>query len=829
MRSCTDACASGRLFDGFTCGGTCVGPTSCPDGETLVDCFESSVDSVRECVVCGEGNTLNLVACGCTGRDCSGCAGPTSCPEGRVLVDCDESSVPGQRQCIPCPPDSEDENCGGTCKGPTVCPLGYRLVDCPGGEGERRCEICGVGNYGRLNMRACASCRHTRGNCNRQGFAYIECPTGSESDVSACVECVAPNMYVNHDRTGCFDACPSGDYAEGNDTQCSPCPACPDGQYATSRCNPGTPADCSECSCATCSSCRSWMVEVQACGARHDTVCANACEGPTSCPDGQLLLDCGESSVSGRRQCVPCPAGSAAPSCTALCWGPTSCPPGTVLQECWESSIPFMRQCVPCPEFSYETLGICLPCVLGSAEDCVSSNLYAAQGGCPAGSWSDTSECTRCGRLGLITNIAHTECVEDCGVGTFTLYGYDQCMPCELCPPDHFFSSACTHINEVAECLPCTECTGNESVLQPCTNVSDTICGACTGPTSCPAGEILLDCGESSVVGERECMPCPEGQFERSGACVDCRVVASDCVRLGHAFISCGVGESRDVSGCVDCGSRGLWATIDRDACSQVCAPGGYFVPGSWQCEPCVSCPFGYYQSEGCTYERARECMPCTRCPSDTVVLRPCSRYADAVCQVEGAECSGPTSCPSGQALLDCGESEFEGVRQCITCVPGSTAPECAGVCSGPVRCAQGEVLLDCGESEVDGLRQCVPCPEDSTDPSCLYRCSGPTLCNNREVVGDCEVCPVCMIGIEEASQHTGQSVIESRSEEEGGGGGAPATPAAPAAAGVGVVIVLGAAAAYTWYCKRTGKRFWKSSGKDEQVSDGEAMGTIVW
>ena len=333
VRACISVCPEGVMFDGFTCGGTCVGPESCPAGQTLVDCFESSVDSVRECVVCEEGNNMNLVACGCTGPDCSGCAGPTSCLEGRLLLDCDESSVEGMRQCVPCPADSFAESCGGPCRGPEVCPLAHGLVHCPfGEEGERVCEACGEGFFGGDHSNRCYVCVAMKDDCYTAGFAFIGCPAGSMWDVAECRDCGPLQMYANVDKTGCFQTCPSGEFTLGS-SQCAACDECPEGQYATSYCTPTFPTQCSPCSCSPCSTCPSDMIEVEACGVRTDTVCEVVCEGPTSCPDGMLLLDCDEGPVLGLRECVACPAGSREPSCVAACWGPTWCPPGSVLHE----------------------------------------------------------------------------------------------------------------------------------------------------------------------------------------------------------------------------------------------------------------------------------------------------------------------------------------------------------------------------------------------------------------------------------------------------------------------------------------------------------------
>ena len=714
VRACISACPEGVVFDGFTCGGTCVGPETCPDGETLVDCFESSIDSVRECVVCEEGNNMNLVACGCTGRDCSGCAGPTSCPDGRHFLDCEDSSVPGRRQCVPCPPDSRQETCGGLCRGPEVCPLGEGLVHCAfGEEGERVCEECAEGFFGGYYSDRCYTCTSMRDDCFQPGFAFIGCPAGGMWDVSECRDCGPLLMYANVEKTGCFDTCPSGEYTLGS-SQCAACDECPDGQYAASYCTSTFPTECTSCWCSACSTCPSGTVEVEACGPRSDTVCEMECVGPTWCPIGEVLLDCGEGPVPGLRECVPCPARSREPNCTALCWGPTWCPAGTVFHECWNSTTPLMRECIPCPQYTYEADGACHPCRLPYEGACTNA-LFIAQGVCEPGSTEDDTVCTRCEHETppTLASFDHTECVSACGVGEFEVNGYGQCQACDACEPGQFYNSPCTDADRHAECLWCTVCGDGESVLQACTNVSDTICGECVGPTSCPPGEILLDCAQSSVYGERECAPCPEGRYESGGVCVRCGLVAEECLELGYAFTACGVGESSDVTACTDCGSLGLLATVDRDGCSQVCTPGGYIAPGSAQCEPCLACPVGSYQSLPCTLHDARECSECSECPEDMVVVQACSQFADTVCGLEGAACSGPSSCAQGMLWLDCGQGSVEGIRECVTCPVGSTADTCVGVCAGPVACLPGEVLLDCGASSVAGLRECVPCPQD--------------------------------------------------------------------------------------------------------------------
>ena len=376
-----------------------------------------------------------------------------------------------------------------------------------------------------------------------------------------------------------------------------------------------------------------------------------------------------------------------------------------------------MRECVLCPAHTYEVDGVCESCLLSSPALCT-VDFFVAQGMCEPGSTSDNSSCTRCEHQteNRIANVDHTECVDECPVGEYGVPFYYQCQPCAPCGSDQFANSTCGGFGQLPDCISCTVCTGGDSVLQRCTNVTDTICGECVGPTSCPPGSILLECADSSIFGERECMPCPEGQYESGGACVDCAGVESDCVELGWAFIPCRVSETSDVTECVDCGSIGMLATVDRHACSQICAPAGYILPGSSQCQPCIACPRGSYQSVPCTLHQARECSECSECPDGMVVAQACSQFADTVCAVEGAACAGPTSCPDGMLWLDCGEGSVEGIRECVVCPVGSTADTCVGVCAGPLECVPGEVLLDCGASSVAGLRECVACSEGQFD-----------------------------------------------------------------------------------------------------------------
>ena len=314
----------------------------------------------------------------------------------------------------------------------------------------------------------------------------------------------------------------------------------------------------------------------------------------------------------GSRTCgSDCPAGQRydpnTEMCGAPCDGPTSCDPGSVLLECGESSVEGLRECVPCGNHTYENNGECVPCAndddscpytlkdylvpcgIGEAEDvseCVTCQLitnFFANGcfDCPVRTWQhepldcewclynstvcngddfalvdcpgalleDTSSCTNCTALGQFVSADNTSCVGGCPAGERPVPGTtDTCEPCTPCGADEYASVLCT-IDE------------------------EHVCASCTGPTSCPAGSILLDCAESAEPGVRTCVPCGEGTYENNGECVACAATPETCTVVDEVLLDCGIGETSDVAVCTVCSASGMVVSLDGRSCVQAHTP----------------------------------------------------------------------------------------------------------------------------------------------------------------------------------------------------------------------------------------------------------------
>ena len=265
----------------------------------------------------------------------------------------------------------------------------------------------------------------------------------------------------------------------------------------------------------------------QTCGAGQSCV-----GGQCVCPSGQTLCDgaCVDTTTDKNHcgGCSPCPAPQACLMGTCAC-APVTCPMGA-FQD------PTTCQCACLPGQTLCDQGTCVD--LQSDPD----NCGSCGTGCPSGKSCQSGQC-------LCT---HTTCPP----GTSQDPATCQC----LCPPGQ---TSCP-----------TGCVDLQS--------DDANCGACgtvcPSGQSCQSGQCLctpVTCPSGATQDPITCQcPCPNGQSDCNGACVDLQNDANNCGSCGHQCQTCKAGQCFCPP--MTCP---LNATVDPTTCQCVC-PQGQFICG---------------------------------------------------------------------------------------------------------------------------------------------------------------------------------------------------------------------------------------------------------
>ena len=495
------------------------------------------------------------------------------------------------------------------------------------------------------------------------------------------------------------------------------------------------------------------------------------CGGPTSCSTGGFLLECGNGTLTFNERECRCPEGtfddgavcvacvhtvdtcdplghvfvpctttdtrdvSVCTNCTALGMfvraDGLTCTGGCSAGELALAGLPGETTCSPCDADTYQSGLECVACA-HDASTCNGDGIALVA--CGSGEGSDVSSCTNCTAMGMFVAASGATCEGMCPAGERPVVGMmSTCEACEPCPEDHYVSVLCTLTEEH-------------------------VCSACSGPTSCVSGEVLVGCGaESTDVSMRECVACGADTFEDGGVCVACATNASSCSGDGLAFVAgCGVGESSDTSSCVNCTAMGMFVSGSGGMCTGGCSAGELALAGpsgETTCSPC----------DADTYQSGLECVACANnastCNGDGIALVACrsgegsdvSLCANCTAMgmfvaANGVTCAG--GCSAGELALagppgettcsPCGTDTYQSGLECVACAHD------ASTCNG-----DGIALVACGSGEGSDVSSCTNC----TAMGMFVAASGATCeggCPTPEVVVpgvagsmECAPCPV--------------------------------------------------------------------------------------
>ena len=222
----------------------------------------------------------------------------------------------------------------------------------------------------------------------------------------------------------------------------------------------------------------------------------------------------------------------------------------------------------------------------------------------------------------------------------------------------------------------------------------------------CAGGELPV----GGQPGDTTCSPCPEDTYQLGAACVACEFNADVCARGFVVEVTCGSGETSDVSACTNCTAVGMFVSGDGAGCEGSCPEGQRPVAGT-----------------------ESTCAACAACPADQYASVVCTATEEHVCSA----CSGPTSCGSGEGLVGCGaESTDVSMRECVVC--GDDTFENGGVCEACTHDASncngdGFAFVGCGSGESSDVSTCTNCTGlgmfvSGNGTTCEGMCSGGEL-----------------------------------------------------------------------------------------------------
>ena len=251
------------------------------------------------------------------------------------------------------------------------------------------------------------------------------------------------------------------------------------------------------------------------------------------------------------------------------------------------------------------------------------------------------------------TDVSMRECVV-CGDDTFENGGV--CEACthnaSNCNGDGFAFVGCGS-GESSDVSTCTNCTG----LGMFVSGNGTTCeGMCAG------GELPV----GGQPGDTTCSPCPEDTYQLGAACVACEFNADVCARGFVVEVTCGSGETSDVSACTNCTAVGMFVSEDGASCVGSCAAGEVVVAGEPGEMECAACPRD-------TYGSGVECVGCAHTP---------------------VTCSGPEV-----AVGRCGMGEVNDTSTCMNCTTVGLVPSR----DGEACVTRASLFSDGGGGDEDG------------------------------------------------------------------------------------------------------------------------------
>ena len=787
VSACSNCTSMGQFVNagGMGCSGMCS------PGETVV----AGAPGEQNCATCGEGTFSGgglCEPCMHTAESCSG--------DGIVFLGgCGAGEVSDVSSCVNCTDMnmfvSED---GLSCVAST-CPPDETVV--PGPPGDMTCSGCPADMY--QNGSGCVACAVSAGDCGNGSAAVAMCGVGETADVSTCMNCTELGMFVSADGLSCGGTCSGGlavvAGAPGDETcevcdmdffansgVCDPCAITPDNcnedGFALTRCEGLLLSDISFCS-----NCTALGQFVNAAG----TLCSGTCaDGETvipGAPGEQNCAMCGEGTFSSGGLCVECAATpescsgggvffvagcgvgevsdvSVCTNCTAMgmflgndgmSCVPSNCAAGHGVVAGSSGGV-----CEPCGADMFSDTGVCELCA-HTTESC--SGAGFAFDRCMSAE-SDVSTCFDCTSAGQFVNAEGTGCSGMCSPGETVVAGAPGEENCAACGEGMFsgggLCEACVYTAE--------SCSGDGLALSGCDSAASDVssCANCTDmemfvsgdgssciPSTCPPDETVV----AGPPGDMTCSGCPADMYQNGSGCVACAVSAGDCGNGSAAVAMCGVGETADVSTCMNCTELGMFVSADGLSCGGTCSGGLAVVAGAPGDETCEVCDMDFFANSGV-------CDPCaitpdncnedgfalTRCEglllSDISFCSNCTALGQFV-NAAGTLCSG--TCADGETVIPGAPGE----QNCAMCGEGtfSSGGLCVECAATPESCSGGGVFFvaGCGVGEVSDVSVCTNCTAmgmflGNDGMSCTGNCSaGEVPVAGPPGSSECMACPV--------------------------------------------------------------------------------------
>ena len=753
-RECSP-CTLGADFSPVNSGGPCQAVSkACPAGEYRS--VEATLSSDRICTAClpgyfksAQGNEACMLWRTCprgqgqtsTGtavadRSCAACAlGKTfstyddSAPCGNVRDRCVagkfEARAPTQavdRVCRPCSAGTFSSVAGAKqCSEWRKCAIGSGQLRHGTVTADRECARCivQVTFSDAFDGRTCQ--------------ALLRCSAGEYELVAATIS--SDRQCASHSTS-----CPSGQYTSTAphahaDRVCSALTVCEAGTFETT-----SPSDSSDRVCAAC-----------AAGKFKDSDGYGACVNWRECPAGEGLL--AEGSITRDRSCTPCVAGTSfsvqydATQCQPVS---APCPAGQFMDVAATRSSD--RQCALCPADHFKSAsgnGACVPhtpCTTAQHEtvaptatsDTVCATKMCV---CEHGSPASGVDCSAHGA---------SKC-SSCNAAFHLSYDFERCEAnvCTCSGGDVATGALCT-VNGAEACAVCHAGFHMQRF-------------ECIPFTTCEPGHYIR--AEGSARRDRQCAPCPAGEFSVSANAVQC-----------HAWRTCGTGFGRYVPGsptndllCAPCEQGVSFSNKDSgETCRPVsspCAPGLYLdvTPTPTSDRVCAECVAGFFKGT----QGNNACAQWRTCPIGYGKLEEGSTTADRVCK----ECSPGSfsDADSGDAcrpLLICGTDEYQATaptsssdRECAShsgaCPEGQFTSKGATaladrVCHAITTCAAGKFMTATFSASSD--RVCAHCPSGTfqnveNEDSCIACDAGKHRTSQPASSAEAMACANCTTG----------------------------------------------------------------------------------
>ena len=451
------------------------------------------------------------------------------------------------------------------------------------------------------------------------------------------------------------------------------------------------------------------------------------------CPDGSYQLD--------DHRCGECDE-----NCN-ICTGPKQC------TECKNNTVFYEGECFEkCPDGTFPVNNVCESC----GDDCLycSSETYCEK--CKKGTYFYEGKCVTECPVGTYLDIVNMVC-DKCKDGCESCSSYEVCKSCEEGYYKYDESKCVKECPDTFRKNPDTQ--SCEKCIENCRKCSE-------APYECE------DCEDGySLLKDKTCGGCPEGQVSFKKVCIDCQD-QEKCVKC----------NSNNIRECLKC--KDDFYLQPNKTCLTSCDP-GYYPNEDNECIKCVM--------ENCAKCDNKECYECmddhylfnnTKCPkecpdgyisvgkqcvqcSDPKCLK-CSEYDLSVC----TKCDYPNELlKNGKCVKECGEGYVQEGQECANCIEGCKQcgntilceicdtengyyflnGKCVKNCGSGRRANQNTGVCDeCSTSNCDSypIEVCKDCKEGNLlyNNICYDRCpQGTFLSQDQRHCEDCdEKCAEC-------------------------------------------------------------------------------------